>query len=61
MTKKGILIVNLGTPKSPTTAHVREYLKVFLSDPRVIKTPPAIWKPILNGIILRTRPQNNAI
>ncbi len=60
MTKKGILIVNLGTPKSPTTAHVREYLKVFLSDPRVIKTPPAIWKPILNGIILRTRPQKSA-
>ncbi len=52
--------MNLGTLENPTKIHVREYLKIFLSDLRVIKTPVAIWKPILNGIILRTRPKKSA-
>ena len=36
---------------------MRRYLAEFLSDPRVIEIPPLAWKPILHGIILRTRPQ----
>ncbi|MEH0156290.1 ferrochelatase [Limibacter armeniacum] len=36
MAKKGILIVNLGTPDSPETPDVRKYLREFLMDGRVI-------------------------
>ncbi len=32
----GVLLVNLGTPRAPTTKEVRKYLREFLSDPRVI-------------------------
>ena len=55
MSQKGILLVNLGTPESPDPVHVKKYLRVFLSDRRVIKTHPLIWKPILNGMILPRR------
>lgn len=33
-----------------------DYLAEFLADPRVVEIPPAVWKPILHGVILRTRP-----
>src|SRR5690606_7832778 len=56
----GILLVNLGTPAAPTPTAVRDYLAEFLSDPRVIEIPPLAWKPILHGIILRTRPKKSA-
>lgn len=56
----GVLLVNLGTPEAPTPAAVRRYLAEFLSDPRVVEIPRAIWKPILHGIILRTRPAKSA-
>ncbi len=39
MSKKGILLVNLGTPDSPATADVRKYLDQFLMDERVIDIP----------------------
>jgi len=39
---------------------VRRYLAEFLSDPRVIEIPPIAWKPILHGIILRSRPRKSA-
>jgi ferrochelatase len=58
--KTGILLVNLGTPDAPTTPAVRAYLKEFLSDPRVVEVPRAIWWLILNGIILNTRPKKSA-
>ena len=54
--KTGILITNLGTPDEPTKSSLKTYLKQFLSDERVIETPKAIWWPILNGIVLNTRP-----
>lgn len=60
MGKKGILIVNLGTPDKPETKEVRAYLKRFLGDKRVIDTPRMIWLPVLHGIILRTRPKKSA-
>lgn len=56
----GILLVNLGTPAAPTAAAVRPYLRQFLSDPRVVEIPRAIWWPILNGIILAVRPRKSA-
>ncbi|MEN9717889.1 MAG: hypothetical protein RIQ99_767 [Pseudomonadota bacterium] len=56
----GVLLVNLGTPDAPTPAAVRRYLKEFLSDPRVVEIPRLIWWPILNGIILNTRPKKSA-
>lgn len=52
--------MNLGTPKDSSKTEVREYLKTFLSDRRVIKIHPIIWKPILNGIILNIRPKKSA-
>ena len=56
----GVLLINLGTPDAPEPAAVRRYLAEFLSDPRVIEIPRLIWKPILHGIILRTRPAKSA-
>ena len=56
----GVLLVNLGTPDAPDAAAVRRYLAEFLSDPRVIEIPKIAWKPILHGIILRTRPAKSA-
>lgn len=58
--RTGILLVNLGTPEAPTAAALRPYLKEFLSDPRVVEIPRAIWWLILNGIILNTRPKKSA-
>jgi ferrochelatase len=56
----GVLVVNLGSPDAATAAAVRPYLKEFLSDPRVVEIPRAVWWPILNGIILNTRPAKSA-
>lgn len=58
--KKGVLLVNLGTPNKPSTVAVRQYLAEFLSDPRVIEIPRLIWLCILHGIILRIRPAKSA-
>src|SRR5215470_7356899 len=56
----GVLLVNLGTPDTADARGVRVYLKEFLSDPRVIEDQGLLWKLILNGIILRTRPRTKA-
>ncbi|MBC7986488.1 MAG: ferrochelatase [Sphingomonadaceae bacterium] len=56
----GVLLVNLGTPDAPTPQAVRAYLAEFLSDRRVIEIPPALWQPILHGVVLRTRPRKSA-
>ncbi|MEM0911952.1 MAG: ferrochelatase [Pseudomonadota bacterium] len=58
--KIGVLITNLGTPQAPTKQALRPYLKQFLSDPRVVEIPKAIWWFILNGIILNIRPKRSA-
>ena len=58
--KLGVLLVNLGTPDAPTASAVRRYLKEFLSDRRVVEIPRLVWWPILNGIILNTRPRKSA-
>lgn len=58
--KIGVLLINLGTPDAPEPGAVRKYLAQFLSDPRVVEIPSWAWKPILHGIILRTRPKKSA-
>lgn len=58
--RTGILLVNLGTPDAPTARALRPYLKEFLSDPRVVEIPRALWWLILNGVILNTRPKKSA-
>lgn len=58
--KTAVLLINLGTPDEPTARSVRRYLKEFLSDPRVVEIPRAIWWLILNGVILTTRPAKSA-
>jgi ferrochelatase len=55
-----VLLANLGTPDEPTAPALRRYLKQFLSDPRVVEIPRAVWLPILHGIILNTRPAKSA-
>ena len=57
---RGVLLVNLGTPSAPTPEAVRSYLAEFLSDPRVVKLPRLVWKPILHGVVLRRRPARSA-
>lgn len=53
--KTVVLLLNLGTPSEPSAKAVRTYLKEFLSDPRVVEIPRAVWWCILNGIILPIR------
>ena len=57
---QGVLLVNLGTPDSPSVADVRSYLKEFLWDPRVVKMARPIWWLVLNLVILNTRPKRSA-
>ncbi|NUO72417.1 MAG: ferrochelatase [Frateuria sp.] len=56
----GVLLCNLGTPDEPTPAAVRRYLRQFLSDPRVVEIPRAVWLPILYGLILPFRSSKSA-
>ena len=60
MSKKGVLLVNLGSPDSTDPKDVKKYLDEFLMDPRVIDVPR--WARILlvRGIILNTRPKQSA-
>ncbi len=56
----GILLVNLGTPDSPSKKDVKQYLREFLWDPRVVEMPRALWWLILNLVILNIRPSRSA-
>jgi protoporphyrin/coproporphyrin ferrochelatase len=60
MSKKGVLLVNLGTPDSPSTADVRKYLREFLMDPRVIDINPISRTLLVKGIIAPTRAPKSA-
>lgn len=55
--KVGLILANLGTPDGTDYWSMRRYLSEFLSDRRVIEVPRWIWQPILQGVILSTRPQ----
>jgi ferrochelatase len=52
----GVLLVNLGTPDSPSYFAVQRYLRQFLGDRRVIDTSRFIWLPLLYLLILPLRP-----
>jgi ferrochelatase len=54
---EGVLLVNTGTPDAPTVEAIRAYLSRFLSDRHIVDLPAALWKPVLHGIILNTRPR----
>lgn len=57
---RGILLVNLGTPASCSTADVRRYLNEFLMDPFVLDVPWALRRLIVSGAILPFRPARSA-
>ena len=56
----GVLLVNTGTPGTPTPRGVRRFLAQMLSDPRLVELPRALWLPILHGVVLRVRPRRSA-
>ncbi|MEM6346175.1 MAG: ferrochelatase [Bacteroidota bacterium] len=58
--KKGILLVNLGSPNSYEVKDVKPYLNEFLMDERVIDLPLWLRKFLVQGIILNTRPPKSA-
>ncbi|MCC8410320.1 ferrochelatase [Mucilaginibacter sp. UR6-1] len=60
MAKKGILLVNLGTPDSPSTADVRRYLDEFLMDPRVIDVNAALRTFLVKAVIVPFRAPKSA-
>lgn len=60
MSKKGVLLVNLGTPDSPSTSDVRKYLREFLMDGRVIDIPFISRFFLVNGIIAPFRAPKSA-
>jgi protoporphyrin/coproporphyrin ferrochelatase len=57
---KGILLVNLGSPKSTSEEDVRVYLREFLMDKRVIDIPWLLRKMIVEFTILPKRPKESA-
>ena len=58
--KNGLLLIQLGTPESPRVQDVRRYLRVFLSDKRVLDIPALIRYALLNLIILPFRSKRSA-
>ena len=52
-----ILLVNLGSPDKLTIKDIRNFLRKFLSDRRVVDLPKILWYPILYLIILSFRPK----
>ena len=57
---KGVLLVNLGSPESPTAKDVKPYLDEFLMDKYVIDVPFLLRALLVRGIILQTRPEKSA-
>jgi ferrochelatase len=57
---KGVLLVNLGSPDTPTPKDVKPYLDEFLMDERVIDAPKWLRTILVRGIILQTRPKRSA-
>ena len=56
---KGVLLVNLGSPDSPSVPDVRRYLNEFLMDRRVIDSPWLLRRLVV-GLILIKRPKESA-
>tara|TARA_Y100000768_G_scaffold357959_1_gene313414 strand:+ start:1556 stop:2584 length:1029 start_codon:yes stop_codon:yes gene_type:complete len=60
MGKKGVLLMNIGTPDEATIRSVKKYLGEFLMDPDVIDIPYVIRYMLVKGIILNVRPKKIA-
>jgi len=60
MKKRAVLLVNLGSPDSPSIPDVRKYLREFLMDGRVLDAPYPVRWAIVNLAILPTRPAQSA-
>ena len=60
MKKTTVVLVQLGSPKSPSKRDVKVFLKEFLGDPRVVDMNPLAWKVILNLFVLPFRPKSSA-
>ena len=59
--RPALVLANLGTPAEPSPTAVRFFLREFLSDRRVIEMHPLLWRPVLEGVILRVRPRASAL
>ena len=57
--RRGILVVNLGSPEAPTTAAVRRYLNEFLMDPHVLAMPWVLRRLLVSAIMVN-RPRRTA-
>ncbi len=60
MGKKGVILLNLGSPDSTSTVDVRNYLREFLMDGRVLDIPFLLRWLIVHCFILPRRPQQSA-
>lgn len=60
MSKKAILLVNLGSPDHPDISSVRRYLNQFLMDPYVIQLPWLLRRLIVSLLVLPSRPKTSA-
>lgn len=60
LTRRGVLLVNVGTPDDPSVKSVRRYLRDFLSDPHVVDLPAPLRWALINLIILPFRPKKSA-
>eukprot|EP00166_Cyanidium_caldarium_P000345 ctg_1132.g360 len=58
--RTGLLLVNIGTPSSTSVPDVREYLRQFLGDDRVVDLQPRWVKRVLLRVLLATRPAKSA-
>jgi protoporphyrin/coproporphyrin ferrochelatase len=58
--KTAVVLVNLGSPTSPSVGDVRRFLREFLSDRRVVNLPYWLWWLILNLFVLPFRPRRSA-
>lgn len=58
--KTAVLLINLGTPDSPSTRDVRSYLRQFLNDPRVVDLPAPLRWALVNLIIVPFRAPKSA-
>lgn len=59
-TKRGIILMNLGSPDSPSTPDVKKYLDEFLMDGRVIDYPYIFRLLLVKGIITPFRAAKSA-
>lgn len=60
MKRSAVLLVNLGSPASPSAADVKPYLDQFLMDPYVLDIPAPLRALLVKGVILNTRPAKSA-